>query len=44
MLLILKKMMCGIKGHTLKMAGSCPFTGKTYNYCDRCTQMFPIVG
>ena len=41
---MLKKMICGIKGHTLKMAGTCPFTQKTYNYCDRCLNMFPIIG
>lgn len=36
--------MCGIRGHDLKMAGTCPFTQKTYNYCDRCLNMFPIFG
>lgn len=33
---------CKIKGHNLIVAGSCPFTGRTYNYCKRCTSMIPM--
>ena len=33
---------CRFKGHTLVMAGSCPFTGSTYEYCERCHAMVPI--
>ena len=32
---------CKIKGHNLTPAGSCPFTGQTYDYCERCTGMVP---
>ena len=32
----IKKILCKISSHKLKMAGACPFTGKTYNYCERC--------
>jgi hypothetical protein len=27
---------CKIKGHVLVPAGSCPYTGKTYDGCTRC--------
>ena len=27
---------CKIKGHSFIDAGSCPFTGKSYNLCIRC--------
>jgi hypothetical protein len=27
---------CKIKGHLLMSAGSCPYTGKTYDECTRC--------
>lgn len=30
---------CKIKGHSLKTAGSCPFTGKEYDVCDRCLKV-----
>jgi hypothetical protein len=33
---------CSIKGHTLSKAGSCPFTGMSYDYCKRCNRMIPI--
>lgn len=41
---MLNKLICLIKGHSLKMAGECPFTKKTYNFCERCHKMFPING
>jgi hypothetical protein len=34
-------LVCKVKGHTLKKAGSCPFTGMTYDYCSRCNKMIP---
>jgi hypothetical protein len=33
---------CKTKGHTLITAGSCPFTGKTYNACTKCGAMIAI--
>jgi len=27
---------CKIKDHSLTSAGSCPYTGKSYNICTRC--------
>jgi hypothetical protein len=29
-------LICKIKSHNLVDAGSCPFTGKSYNACLRC--------
>ena len=34
--MIIKRIVCKIKGHTIVDAGSCPFTGKTYEACTRC--------
>jgi len=36
------RFICFFKGHQLHHAGSCPFTGSTYEYCIRCTAMIPI--
>jgi hypothetical protein len=36
---MLKKIICLIKGHNLIEAGACPFTGKSYDLCKRCTKM-----
>ena len=33
---------CKINGHTLVQAGTCPFTGSTYEYCERCSAMIPM--
>jgi hypothetical protein len=33
---------CKFKGHTKVYAGTCPFTGSTYEYCKRCSAMIPI--
>lgn len=33
---------CKIKGHTLVPAGSCPFTGSSYEFCERCSAMIPM--
>ena len=30
------------KDHVLVEAGTCPFTGSTYQYCERCTAMIPV--
>jgi len=39
---VIKKIICQIKGHMLVAAGSCPYTGSTYQYCERCSAMIPI--
>lgn len=39
---LIKALICGIKEHKLVMAGTCPFTGSTYQYCKRCSAMIPI--
>lgn len=33
---------CAIIDHKIVKAGACPFTGKTYDICKRCTQMFEV--
>ena len=35
------KIVCGFKGHKLVSAGTCPFTGSTYDLCTRCAVMVP---
>jgi hypothetical protein len=40
-MLLVNIIKCKIKGHTLIPAGSCPFTGSTYEYCERCKAMIP---
>lgn len=39
---MINKIICMIKKHTLVEAGTCPFTGSTYQYCERCGAMIPI--
>jgi hypothetical protein len=39
---VFKSVYCKIVGHKLKRAGACPFTGKTYDVCDRCLNMIEI--
>ncbi len=39
---MINKIICRIKGHILVAAGSCPYTGSTYQYCERCRLMIPI--
>jgi hypothetical protein len=39
---MINKIACKIKGHRLVPAGTCPYTGSTYQYCERCTAMIPI--
>jgi len=33
---------CKIKGHTRSDGGSCPFTGKKYEVCTRCSMLFVV--
>jgi hypothetical protein len=33
---IINSIKCKIKGHSYVSAGSCPYTGKTYNGCTKC--------
>lgn len=40
-MILIKIIQCKFKGHVLTHAGSCPFTGSTYNYCERCEAMIP---
>jgi len=39
---MINKIICKVKGHTLVEAGTCPFTGSTYQHCTRCDLMIPI--
>ena len=41
-MLIIDILKCKIKGHILVSAGSCPFTGSTYEHCERCEVMVPV--
>jgi hypothetical protein len=38
----IKSIVCMFKDHVLVEAGTCPFTGSTYQYCERCGAMIPI--
>jgi len=38
---MIKIIICKIKGHILTQAGTCPYTGSTYDYCERCSNMIP---
>ena len=38
---IIGLIVCRFKEHQLVPAGSCPFTGSTYVYCERCKAMIP---
>ena len=39
--MIIKKIICKIKGHTIVDAGSCPFTGLSYSTCNGCMKTIP---
>lgn len=39
-----RNIVCAVIGHKLAYAGSCPFTGATYNYCETCHYMIPMEG
>lgn len=38
---IINKIKCYFSGHNFIVAGSCPYTGSTYDYCDKCHIMVP---
>jgi len=39
---LINRIICRLKGHVeLIAAGSCPYTGSTYDYCERCGFMIP---
>lgn len=38
---LIKSIKCKLKDHILVAAGSCPYTGSTYDYCERCSVMIP---
>ncbi len=38
---MLNRLKCMYKGHSLKQAGTCPYTGSTYDFCERCDYMIP---
>lgn len=40
--LILKSLICIIKGHAFVEVGKCPFTGNQYKMCTRCQEMATI--
>lgn len=42
MLKIFNKLKCKFFDHKLEKAGSCPYTGKNYNYCVICEKIFEI--
>lgn len=39
---MINRIICTFKGHIEEYAGSCPFTGQTYNHCTRCNAMIPL--
>jgi hypothetical protein len=39
---MINKIICMFNGHNLVDAGTCPYTGSAYQYCERCTAMIPI--
>jgi hypothetical protein len=39
---MLRLLICSIKRHSFEKAGSCPFTGKTYQACIRCNKMIEV--
>jgi hypothetical protein len=39
---LFKIITCKVNSHLLIEAGSCPFTGKSYNLCTRCGAMIAI--
>jgi hypothetical protein len=39
---LFKIIVCKVKSHILVTAGTCPFTGKSYNACTRCGAMIAI--
>ena len=39
---MIKKIICLTKGHILIKAGACPFTGKSYDTCNRCAKLIEV--
>lgn len=39
---IFNRIKCYFIGHNLIVAGKCPYTGSTYEYCDKCHVMIAI--
>jgi hypothetical protein len=33
---MIARLICKVIGHSFEGASSCPFTGKTYEYCKKC--------
>jgi hypothetical protein len=42
MIHLIKRTVCKLRGHALELAGSCPFTGSRYYYCNKCEMMIPV--
>jgi hypothetical protein len=42
--ILFKYLICKFFGHRLNSAGSCPYTGLAYDYCERCESMIPKSG
>ena len=38
---LFNRVKCYFVGHNLIEAGSCPYTGSIYDYCDKCNLMTP---
>ena len=38
----IKAVFCKLAGHNLRPAGQCPFTGSSYEYCERCEAMITL--
>jgi hypothetical protein len=38
---MISRLICKIFKHKLTPAGACSFTGRDYDYCERCTGMVP---
>jgi hypothetical protein len=41
MIRIIEKIVCLIKTHDIRFAGTCPYTQASYDACLRCGKMFP---
>lgn len=40
---MIKKIICIFKNHVFVPAGECPYTGKTYKVCTRCTKVIALL-
>ena len=41
MIKLINRIVCRFNGHDWQQAGTCPFTGSTYDYCHKCETMLP---